>query len=206
MSVVGVNATTAAYAAYESTAKTDTKAAEEKKDAASSSGAVYEKSSSDSSKAPYSINKMSSQDRAAIVEQMKKDQQARQNQLADIVNQMLSKQANSYSKAKDDDIWKVLAKGGYSVDAAAKEEAQKLISEDGYYGVKQTSQRIFDFASALAGDDVEQMKKMQAAFEKGYKQATKAWGRELPSISKETYSAVTKLFDDYYDSKKVISE
>ena len=50
-------------------------------------------------------------------------------------------------------------------------------SEDGYWGVKQTSQRLFDFASALAGDDVDKMKEMQAAMEKGYKMATKAWGR-----------------------------
>ena len=39
--------------------------------------------------------------------------------------------------------------------AAEKAQAQKDIDEDGYWGVKQTSQRLFDFASALAGDDVE---------------------------------------------------
>ena len=49
------------------------------------------------------------------------------------------------------------------------------------------------------------MKEMQAAFEKGYKQATKSWGKELPDISKKTHQAVTDLFDDYYNSKKVIS-
>ena len=32
--------------------------------------------------------------------------------------------------------------------------------------------------------------------------ATKAWGRELPSISKDTLDAANKLFDDYYKSKE----
>jgi hypothetical protein len=61
---------------------------------------------------------------------------------------------------------------------------------------------LFDFASALAGDDVDKMKEMQAAMEKGYKMATKAWGRELPGISKDTLDAANKLFDDYYKSKE----
>lgn len=34
------------------------------------------------------------------------------------------------------------------------------------------------------------------------KQATKAWGKELPSISRDTMSAANKLFDDYYASKE----
>ena len=69
--------------------------------------------------------------------------------------------------------------------------------------MKQTSQRLFDFASALAGDDVEKMKEMQKAMEKGFKLATKAWGKELPSISNDTLSAANQLFDDYYKSKGV---
>lgn len=42
------------------------------------------------------------------------------------------------------------------------------------------------------------MKEMQAAFEKGFKQATKTWGKELPQISQDTRSAVNKLFEDFY--------
>ena len=95
-----------------------------------------------------------------------------------------------------------MASGDYTVDAETKAQAQADIAEDGYYGVKQTSERMFDFACALAGDDEESMKKMQAAIEKGYKQATKAWGKELPSICKDTLDATNKLFEDYYASKK----
>ncbi len=206
MGLTGVSATTTAYAAYDSTAKTSTKAAAEKKEPEQTSGAVYEKTPSDSKdKAPYSINKQSAEQRAAIVKQMMADQETRQNQLVDIVNKMLGQQAQKFTEANDD-FWSTLAKGGFSVDAAAKKQAQEAISEDGYYGVKQTSQRIFDFASALAGDDVEKMKDMQAAFEKGFKQATKSWGRDLPDISNQTRDAVNELFQGYYDSKNVITE
>ncbi len=205
---VNINTTAATYAsAYSSTKKADSKPEETKDtDKNSSTGAVYEKDSDkkDKDKATYSINKMSAEKRAELVKQMKQDAVNRQNQLVDIVNKTLFGQAKKFTEANDD-FWSTMAKGGFSVDAAAKAKAQELISEDGYYGVKQTSQRIFDFASALAGDDVEKMKEMQAAFEKGYKQATKSWGKELPDISKKTHQAVTDLFDDYYNSKKVIS-
>ena len=174
-------------------------------DKAVNEGVVYEKSQEEDKKAPYSINKMSAEDRDALVLKLKADQEERQSQLLDIVRQMMTKQANAAGMAKwgeaDDDIWKFLAKGDFTVDAQTKAQAQKDIAEDGYWGVKQTSQRLFDFASALAGDDVEQMKKMQSAMEKGYKQATKAWGRELPEISSKTLEAANQLFEDYYASK-----
>ena len=38
--------------------------------------------------------------------------------------------------------------------------------------------------------------------EKGFKQATKTWGRELPEISRNTLNAANKLFEDYYASKQ----
>ncbi len=50
------------------------------------------------------------------------------------------------------------------------------------------------------------MKKMEAAFEKGFKQATKAWGRDLPDISNKTYDAVKDMFSNYYESKNVITD
>ena len=104
--------------------------------------------------------------------------------------------------ANGDDFWKMMASGNYTVDAKTKADAQAAISEDGFWGVKQTSQRIFDFASALAGDDPELMKKYQAAVDKGFSQAEEAWGGSLPSICGDTHSAVNKLFDEYYEQHK----
>ena len=164
--------------------------------------AVYDKNSDSGNKATYDIAKKSSTDRAAIVQQMKAAEEQQRNQLMAIVQKTLQGQVGAYGKATGENFWKQLAGGNVKVDAATRAQAQKDISEDGYYGVKQTSQRLFDFAQALAGDDVDKMKEMQKAMEKGFKQATKTWGRELPSICKETMNAANKLFEDYYSSKE----
>ena len=168
----------------------------------SGESATYEKGSIEP-KATYSINKMSKEERAALVNQLKADAEQRQSQFLDIVRKTISGQAGAFGKANDVSIWRTLASGNFTVDAATKAQAQKDIGEDGYWGVKQTSQRLFDFASALAGDDPEKMKKMQEAMEKGFKQATKSWGGKLPGISQDTLAAANKLFDDYYNSKGV---
>ena len=144
---------------------------------------------------------MSAEDRAALVEQLKQDEVNRRNQLTDLVQKMFNGQAG-VSKLADLFSPENLAK----VSAADIAQAKEDISEDGYWGVKQTSQRLFDFASALAGDDVEKMKEMQAAMEKGFKQATKAWGGDLPEICQRTLAAANKLFDDYYASKGEVQE
>ena len=203
MSLAGISATTTNYAVYEGTSKTSTKAAQEKKETEQTAGAVYEKTPSNSNdKAAYSINKQSPEQRAAIVKQMLADQEKRQDQLVNIVNKMLGEQAQKFTEANDD-FWATLAKGGFSVDAAAKQKAQEAISEDGYYGVKQTSQRIFDMAKALAGDDPAKMKKMQDAVEKGFEQATASWGKALPGICDDTHSAINGMFEEYYKNAGV---
>jgi hypothetical protein len=163
-------------------------------------GAVYEKGQ-EQGKGAYSINKMSKEDRDALVTQLKADAEKRQSQLLDLVQKTITGQVGAYSKATGDDIWNILSSGKFTVDSATKAQAQEDISEDGYWGVKQTSQRLFDFASALAGDDVDKMKSMQEAMEKGYKQATKTWGKELPEISQRTMEAANKLFEDYFAAK-----
>lgn len=149
------------------------------------------------------ITKMSKSDRAALVQSLKDDLNNQMSRFTNMMTQMFQKQGITASKAQGDDFWKMMASGNYTVDPKTKAEAQEAISEDGFWGVKQTSQRIFDFAQALAGDDVETMKKMQAAVEKGFEQAGAAWGGELPSISGETHEAVNKLFDDYYAKQGV---
>lgn len=185
--------------------KTTKKKSDNSVEKANCQGVVYEKlTETDKKRATYSINQMSANDRKAIVKQLEADQESRQQSLVSLVQQMMGKQGKAYAVASgNDSMWKFLASGNYTVDAATKEQAQKDIAEDGYWGVKQTSKRLFDFASALAGDDVDKMKEMQKAVEEGYKLAEKAWGGELPEISKNTYDATNKLFEEYYKSKEV---
>ena len=200
--MAGMQAASETVSDYSVTAKA-AETSGKKASAETEKDAVYEKNTQEGAKTPYSINKMSKEDRAALVKQLKADQESRQNSLTNLVSQMLGKQAGMYGIANgDDSIWKIFANGNFTVDAATKAQAQEDISDDGYWGVKQTSQRLFDFASALAGDDEDKMREMQKAMEKGFKQATAAWGKDLPDISNKTLDAANKLFDEYYKSKQ----
>ena len=138
-----------------------------------------------------------------LIAKLKADSDNRLQQLQSLVTNMFKKQGITIGTA--DDMWKVLASGNFTADADTIAKAKEDISEDGYWGVEQTSDRIFDFAQALAGDDEEKMKAMKKAVEKGFKEATKTWGKELPDISKNTYNAVMDKFDKYFSSKKTDS-
>lgn len=148
-------------------------------------------------------NKMSDADRAALVESLKSDLNTQTTRFTNMMMQMFNKQGITGLQAGSDAFWRQIASGNYTVDAKTKAEAQQAISEDGYWGVKQTSQRIFDMAKAIAGDDTEMMKKMQNAVEKGFEQATAAWGKELPGICGETHTAINGMFEDYYKNAGV---
>lgn len=198
MNVTSSTSVSSTYTGYQGATKTEDKAKTTDTQKAEESGVVYEKSKEPEKKATYSINKMSKEDRAALVQQLKQDEANRKNQLTSLVQKMFNGQAGV---AKLSDLFS--PENLKNVSAADIAQAKEDVSEDGYWGVKQTSQRLFDFASALAGDDVEKMKEMQAAMEKGFKKATKAWGGELPGICQDTMKAANKLFDDYYASKNI---
>ena len=143
------------------------------------------------------ITKMSEEQRAELVEKLKAKLEEDQAKLFDFVRKTLAGQANALAAA--DDVWKFIASGNYEVDEATKTEAQEAISEDGFYGVKQTSERIYEFALAMSGGDKAKMKELEAAFEEGFKEATKSWGKDLPDISQQTYDAVKDKFKAFYD-------
>lgn len=194
MSVNGVTGTQTAYTGYTSTqpASTAEKAAEASnpKDA---SGVVYEPSKNTVDTATKS-KKTYKQDTATIA-RLKADAEARTSQLRSLVEQLMSKQGKTYGQAND--MWSFLAGGDYKVDPATKAQAQADIAEDGYWGVEQTSDRILDFAKALTGGDPSKADEMLAAFKKGYEQAAKKWGGNLPDISQRTYDAVISKFDKW---------
>ena len=161
--------------------------------AATDKAASTENKTNANSAAIYDKRKLSEDDRKTIVAQLKAEQEKRQSQLINLVKDMMTKQTNTYGAANN--MWQFLAKGDFTVDAATQKKAQEDISEDGYWGVKQTSDRIVSFATSLAGDDPKALEKMRSAFEKGYKQAEKTWGGKLPDISQKTYDEVMKKFD-----------
>jgi hypothetical protein len=86
------------------------------------------------------------------------------------------------------------------VDNATRIKAQQDISEDGYWGVGQTSKRIIDFAIAISGGDTGKLGTLKSAIEKGFSQAEGAWGGSLPDISYQTRDAVMKGLDEWAGS------
>ena len=180
---------------YTTTVSASQKKTSEEKAASTSSaseGVIYEPSKNDTTS---TTNTTTAEQRSAIVAQLKADAEERANQLQQLVTQMISKQGNSFGQATD--MWKFLASGNYTVDAATKSQAQKDIADGGYWSVEKTSDRILDFAKALSGGDPDKMKEMCEAFQKGFKEATHAWGKDLPSISQNTYDSVIQKFDQW---------
>ena len=188
------------YGVTNSTAVTNVNAAEKKEETTvntavenktgfDETAVIYEKSAAPDASI---TNKNNTIDRDAIIAQMKADTEARMNQMQSYVQQMMNQQGIAIGTA--DDIWSFLASGDFTVTEAAKAKAEEAISEDGYWGVEQTSQRIVDFAKALAGDDVSKADELLEAFKKGFQEATETWGKELPDISQQTYKAVEEKF------------
>ncbi len=163
---------------------------------ATENAVLYEKSSvaqsGTSSKGTYKTDRKQA-------DQIKEAFESQKKQLQDIVDKLISKQGRSFDVANGKNLKNMYA--GLTVDAKTRAQAQADIAEDGYWGVTQTSQRIFDFAMALSGGDPEKMEQMRTAFEKGFKQATRAWGDSLPGICQRTYDAVESLFDDYKEKQ-----
>ena len=193
MSVNGItsNQSVSGYS-YVSSSAARTKTAESTSasSAAESTGVVYESSQeavTNASAKTYTPD-------VNLVNKLKADADERTSQLRSMVEKLMTQQAGTYNKAND--IWSFLRDGNFKVDPETKAQAQKDISEDGYFGVKQTSDRIIEFAKALTGGDPSKVEKMRSAFEKGFKQAEKVWGGQLPEISQQTYKSVMDKFDE----------
>ena len=193
MSVNGITSTTSTYDPYQVTQPStkpaqDTGAASGSTPTKEESGVVYEPSKENptASAQKYTQN-------TELVNKLKADAESHTKQLQNIVQQLMTKQGQTFNNAND--MWRFLASGKFEVDEATKLQAQKYIAEDGYWGVNQTSDRIIDFAKALTGGDPSKIEDMRDAFKKGYEQAEKTWGGKLPEISKQTYDAVMEKFD-----------
>lgn len=92
------------------------------------------------------------------------------------------------------------AKFGMPEVATNPEDAAKAVSDDGDWGVNAVATRIFDMASAIAGNDPEKLEKMRAAVEEGFSQAGVVWNNatgldKMPEITNKTYDEIMSRFD-----------
>lgn len=84
-----------------------------------------------------------------------------------------------------------------NIEDLSPEQAQALVANDGYWGVEQTSDRIFQLASSLAEGDTALFDKIKEGILKGLEQAKQDFGGELPEISQKTIDAVMKKLDEW---------
>lgn len=129
------------------------------------------------------------------VAQLKADYAEQQKSFYDSMVSMITKQAGTFQSASG--IWDVINLGDYEVTEEMQAEAKEAISEDGYWGVEQTANRIVDMAKALAGGDPSKAEEMMSYIEKGFASAEKAWGSELPSITGDTKNRIDELFAEW---------
>ncbi|MDF2538100.1 MAG: hypothetical protein K0S76_1121 [Herbinix sp.] len=196
---MGVNAITNA-AVYESNSTTKGKEKQDKQPAAvkqektgSETAAVYEKTDQ-----PVVKNQVYQRDNATI-ERLKKEAEQRTQSLRKLVEEMLLKQGETYDSATD--IYALLREGKVKVDPETRAQAQKDISEDGYWGINQTADRLVSFAKALTGGDPAKADKMIEAVKKGFEAAEKVWGGELPGICKDTFDSAIEKLEQWRDSE-----
>lgn len=76
-----------------------------------------------------------------------------------------------------------------------KDQAASLISEDGFFGVKNTANRIADFVLGFAGDNENLLRQGRSGMLKGFNEAGKIWGQALPEISQETMKLALQKVD-----------
>jgi|AntRauTorckE6833_2_1112554.scaffolds.fasta_scaffold02701_6 hypothetical protein len=86
------------------------------------------------------------------------------------------------------------------IESISPEQAQELVAEDGYFGVEQTSERIFQAAVGIAGGDPARLDAIMQGVEEGFAEAEKAFGGTLPDISYQTRDAVMEKLNDWAES------
>lgn len=184
MSVNGI--TSGVSNSYPSTSVSRETASKTETKKTADTGVIYEPSTS----AKDSSTKVT--DYSSIVASMKKELSSKNEQLQNLVNKLLSNQAKKYIFLSD--MFKDI-----QVDEQTRIQAQKDISDDGYWGVEQTSDRLVSMAKALSGGDSSKADAMISAIEKGFDEATKAWGDELPDICQKTIDAAKQKLQNWRD-------
>lgn len=90
---------------------------------------------------------------------------------------------------------KEIGYNGKNIASLSQGEAKKLVSEDGFFGIKKTAQRIAEFVLKGAGDNEELLKAGREGILQGFKEAEQTWGDKLPEISYKTIDKAVEEID-----------
>lgn len=84
---------------------------------------------------------------------------------------------------------------GKPIAQLTQSEAKDLVSDNGFFGISQTSGRIADFVINGAGSDLEKLQAGRAGMVQGFNEAEKTWGTKLPEISYTTMQKALETVD-----------
>lgn len=121
----------------------------------------------------------------------------KEEQFEQISEASLKGQLEAYRRNNAASVWKLLSSGDLAVGSESKTRAKADVSEDGYWGAKHTSERLFDFAKTMSGGNTDIMKNMRSKMDMAVESVTKEWGSELPGLCQETIQNTRKLFTEY---------
>lgn len=106
-----------------------------------------------------------------------------------------SKSVNSLEDILSTVDFKTIGYEGKPIWQLSQSEASDLVSEDGFFGISNTADRISNFIINAAGDDLEKLQAGKEGMQRGFKEAEKIWGGKLPEISQKTIEKATQSID-----------
>jgi len=135
----------------------------------------------------------------ALQDEYRVSKEANLTQLLSTVQALVDNRAGEKSfEVQYEEFQSFLKDIGYEGKAIADlspEEATELVSEDGFFGVAQTSERIANFVIAGSGGDENLLRAGREGVLQGFKEAEEIWGGKLPDISYETIDKAVALID-----------
>lgn len=93
------------------------------------------------------------------------------------------------------DFLKDIGYSGKPIAELTQDEAKDLVSEDGFFGINKTAQRLSNFVLNGGGDDIDRLRAGRAGIIEGFKQAEAIFGGELPQISHDTLAKALESID-----------
>jgi hypothetical protein len=114
----------------------------------------------------------------------------------DVLDYLSGKETQSGMSLKD------IGYEGKPITELTQDEASDLISENGFFGVTQTSDRVSNFVFSFAGDNLDLLQKGRDGIVQGFEEAKKLFGGELPEISYKTQERTLSLIDEKINSLK----
>jgi hypothetical protein len=97
-----------------------------------------------------------------------------------------------------DEFQSFLSDIGYSGKPIAElnqEEAAALVSDDGFFGMQNTAERIANFVINGANGDEDLLRAGREGMLRGFAEAEAMWGGELPQISQDSIALATQMVD-----------